>query len=156
MAHSLSYPMLKKKQDGDGENDDEEECQICMDKPKEVVLPCAHSYCMSCYKLWSSETPTCPTCRTEIKCLQGEELWHLTFNESIDMKSYINDLVSQIFELIEKVSYTVSEMKEKIRTSTNSSSSSHGIQYNEEQLFTSVDSDYIVALCLEAKMIIEE
>ena len=49
----------------------------------------------------SSQQPTCPICRSKIKCSEGEELWYLTFNEASDMKSYANDLVSRIFEFLD-------------------------------------------------------
>lgn len=33
-------------------NFDETECQICMDKKKEVMLPCTHSFCLYCFQHW--------------------------------------------------------------------------------------------------------
>lgn len=38
---------------GDGDPDfDETECEICMDKQKQVVLPCTHSFCLYCFQHW--------------------------------------------------------------------------------------------------------
>jgi hypothetical protein len=82
---------------------DEDECQICMDKEKEVVLPCTHSFCLVCYRNWSIQNQTCPICRTVIRCSEGEELYELTNNEASDMQAYANDLVARVYEFLEKM-----------------------------------------------------
>jgi hypothetical protein len=81
---------------------DEMECQICMDKQKQVVLPCTHSFCLGCFQHWSAQNKTCPICRAKLKCSEGEELWHLTSNEVEDIGAYATDLVARIYEFLEK------------------------------------------------------
>ncbi|TYZ58908.1 hypothetical protein PybrP1_009512 [[Pythium] brassicae (nom. inval.)] len=91
------------QQSGDGDPDfDETECQICMDKQKQVVLPCTHSFCLYCFQHWSVQSKTCPICRSAIECSEGSELWHLTSNDVEDMGSYATDLVARIYEFLEK------------------------------------------------------
>lgn len=54
----------EEKQEPDGENDDEDECVICMDvKPAMVFVPCGHFItCSVCCKV-----ETCPKCRAVIQ-----------------------------------------------------------------------------------------
>jgi hypothetical protein len=46
---------------------DPDECSICMDASIDIVLPCLHGYCSTCWTDWSSHSSTCPHCRGEIK-----------------------------------------------------------------------------------------
>ncbi|OQR97258.1 hypothetical protein ACHHYP_12347 [Achlya hypogyna] len=111
--HSLKIPDDADKEPKDF---DDFECQICMDKQKEVVLPCTHSFCLRCFQTWyvspfkpfcdsaldrSSQKQTCPICRSRIYCAEGEELWHLTSNDIRDIASYAKDLVSRIYEFLD-------------------------------------------------------
>ncbi|KAF0687472.1 Aste57867_20781 [Aphanomyces stellatus] len=82
---------------------DDRECQICMDKEKEVVLPCTHSFCLRCFQTWSAQNQTCPICRSQLHCAEGEELWHLSSSRGIsNITSYAQDLVSRIYEFLDK------------------------------------------------------
>ncbi|ETV94026.1 hypothetical protein, variant [Aphanomyces invadans] len=82
---------------------DDRECQICMDADKEVVLPCSHSFCLRCFQTWSSQNQTCPICRSQLHCAEGEELWHLSSSRGIqNLTSYAQDLVSRIYEFLDK------------------------------------------------------
>ncbi|RHY05431.1 hypothetical protein DYB25_002452 [Aphanomyces astaci] len=82
---------------------DDRECQICMDTDKEVVLPCSHSFCLLCFQTWSSQNQTCPICRSQLHCAEGEELWHLSSSRGIsNLASYAQDLVSRIYEFLDK------------------------------------------------------
>lgn len=41
-------------------NSEMEECVICLERQPEVILPCAHAYCLPCIQQWweySAETP---------------------------------------------------------------------------------------------------
>ncbi|KAH9100976.1 hypothetical protein Ae201684P_007165 [Aphanomyces euteiches] len=82
---------------------DDRECQICMDKEKEVVLSCTHSFCLKCFQTWSAQNQTCPICRSRLQCAEGEELWHLSSSRGIsNITSYAQDLVSRIYEFLDK------------------------------------------------------
>ncbi|KAF1314500.1 E3 ubiquitin-protein ligase rnf8-like isoform x1, partial [Globisporangium splendens] len=109
------YCFLSESALGAGDSDfDETECQICMDKQKQVVLPCTHSFCLGCFQHWSAQNSTCPICRSKIECSEGSELWQLTSNEVEDIGSYATDLVARIFEFLEKKdrsTYTEEAMK---------------------------------------------
>ncbi|DAZ95774.1 TPA: hypothetical protein N0F65_010276 [Lagenidium giganteum] len=87
---------------GDLPEFDEMECQICMDKKKQVVLPCTHSFCLYCFQHWTSQSKTCPTCRSKLDCSEGDELWQLMSIEVDDIGSYATDLVARIYEFLEK------------------------------------------------------
>ncbi|PNF28531.1 hypothetical protein B7P43_G14334 [Cryptotermes secundus] len=39
------------------------ECCICLERKPDVMLPCAHSYCMPCIEQWNVNNKTCPICR---------------------------------------------------------------------------------------------
>lgn len=46
---------------------DPDECSVCMDASIDIVLPCLHGYCSTCWEEWSSYSSTCPHCRGEVK-----------------------------------------------------------------------------------------
>ncbi|KAF4043633.1 C3HC4 type (RING finger) zinc finger protein [Phytophthora infestans] len=99
-AHTVRFP---EKTTSTGETDfDETECQICMDKKKQVALPCAHSFCLNCFQHWSTQSQTCPICRAKFNCSEGDELWQLTSDEVEDLGSYATDLVARIYEYLDK------------------------------------------------------
>ncbi|GLE00309.1 hypothetical protein PINS_up009037 [Pythium insidiosum] len=98
--HTVQFPNRDScKDDSDF---DETECQICMDKKKQVVLPCTHSFCLACFQHWSAQKNTCPICRCKIECSEGSDLWQLTSHEIKDIGSYATDLVARIFEFLDK------------------------------------------------------
>ncbi|CAH0477665.1 unnamed protein product [Peronospora belbahrii] len=111
-AHTVRFPQ---KTTSTGNTDfDETECQICMDKQKQVALPCGHSFCLNCFQHWSTQSQTCPICRTKFNCSEGDELWQLTSNEVEDLGSYATDLVARIYEYLDKrdrSNYTDEEIK---------------------------------------------
>lgn len=98
-AHSIQPIEEAKSIDPD---DDELECQICMDKPKEIALPCTHSFCFLCFKSWTAQSKTCPICRSKLGCSEGDDLWDLMSSEVDDIGAYSTDLVSRIYEFLEK------------------------------------------------------
>uniref|UniRef100_M4BBK1 RING finger protein 141 n=1 Tax=Hyaloperonospora arabidopsidis (strain Emoy2) TaxID=559515 RepID=M4BBK1_HYAAE len=111
-AHTVRFP----DQTGSASDSDfdETECQICMDKKKQVALPCAHSFCLSCFQHWSTQSPTCPICRAPFDCSEGDDMWQLTSNEVEDLGSYATDLVARIYEYLDKCDksrYTEEDMK---------------------------------------------
>mmetsp|Transcript_26345 Transcript_26345/g.60701 ORF Transcript_26345/g.60701 Transcript_26345/m.60701 type:complete len:353 (-) Transcript_26345:822-1880(-) len=44
----------------------DEECQICMDHPVNVVFPCGHTCCQKCMRQWLGESGHCFMCRREV------------------------------------------------------------------------------------------
>ena len=54
---------------GDGDAEDGinpnslDECCICLERKPDVILPCAHSYCLPCIEQWNVDHKTCPVCR---------------------------------------------------------------------------------------------
>ncbi|CAI5702398.1 hypothetical protein KXD40_005254 [Peronospora effusa] len=99
-THTVYFPeKILRTEDTDF---DETECQICMDKKKQVALPCAHSFCLNCFQHWSTQSQTCPICRAKFDCSEGDELWQLRSNEVEDLGSYATDLVARIYEYLDK------------------------------------------------------
>ncbi|XP_059482618.1 RING finger protein 141-like [Neocloeon triangulifer] len=43
------------------------ECCICLERKPEVILPCAHSYCLPCIEQWNVNHKTCPICREKLE-----------------------------------------------------------------------------------------
>lgn len=50
-----------------------DECIICLERPQELILPCAHSYCLPCIEQWNVNHKTCPVCRETLASV--EEGW---------------------------------------------------------------------------------
>ncbi|CAD7089793.1 unnamed protein product [Hermetia illucens] len=42
------------------------ECSICLDRKTEVLLPCAHTFCVPCIEQWNVNNKTCPICCEEL------------------------------------------------------------------------------------------
>ncbi|XP_026461578.1 RING finger protein 141-like [Ctenocephalides felis] len=49
------------------------ECCICLERKSEVMLPCAHSYCLPCIEQWNVNNKTCPLCRETLQ--STEDTW---------------------------------------------------------------------------------
>jgi hypothetical protein len=59
------------EEDGEGSDDDDELCVICLTNPKDtVVLPCRHlCMCSECAQVLRGQNNSCPMCRTGIERL---------------------------------------------------------------------------------------
>ncbi|XP_042218519.1 RING finger protein 141-like isoform X2 [Homarus americanus] len=53
-----------------------EECVICLERRPDVILPCAHAYCLPCIEQWSVVDKTCPVCRESLK--STDDTWVLS------------------------------------------------------------------------------
>lgn len=55
--------------------DSQNECIICMERPSDTILPCAHSYCLVCIEQWKAYGKTkCPLCREPLED-DGNDAW---------------------------------------------------------------------------------
>ena len=43
-----------------------DECIVCLERKPDVILPCAHSYCLPCIEQWNVNHKTCPVCRETV------------------------------------------------------------------------------------------
>uniref|UniRef100_F1L0A7 RING finger protein 141 n=1 Tax=Ascaris suum TaxID=6253 RepID=F1L0A7_ASCSU len=58
-----------------GNIDSQNECIICMERPSDTILPCAHSYCLVCIEQWKAYGKTkCPLCREPLED-DGNDAW---------------------------------------------------------------------------------
>jgi len=82
----------KLKNDDQVQNDDpDDECVICMEKPRNIVLmPCRHQcICKACYDgviakaHKNEENPRCPFCRQEIQSFLYKNSWNETIHGEI-------------------------------------------------------------------------
>ncbi|XP_057317583.1 RING finger protein 141-like [Hydractinia symbiolongicarpus] len=78
----LSVSTILERVNQVGNSIEQDECLICMDSKVEVSLPCAHSYCAKCISQWNIESPTCPTCREQIKT--ADEFWEIADMPNVD------------------------------------------------------------------------
>ncbi|CAH1160048.1 unnamed protein product [Phaedon cochleariae] len=49
------------------------ECCICFDRKRDIMLPCAHSFCAPCLEEWNETHDTCPICREVLD--STDETW---------------------------------------------------------------------------------
>uniref|UniRef100_A0A1B0DBE7 Uncharacterized protein n=1 Tax=Phlebotomus papatasi TaxID=29031 RepID=A0A1B0DBE7_PHLPP len=52
------------------------ECCICLDRKPEVLLPCAHTYCVPCIEQWNVNNKFCPICQEELT--STDDTWVLS------------------------------------------------------------------------------
>ena len=117
---NTSYHMLKKmcenkisestymlsilaKLSGEFQQNELDECVICMDVPTDpVMLSCGHYFCNSCFQTYMNTTSNqkrCPTCKKKIE--SNEEIFHLKSKE-------------QELESLENIDYVVSKYGSKL------------------------------------------
>ncbi|KAL5058172.1 hypothetical protein RYX36_029776 [Vicia faba] len=85
--------------------EDEEECDICMEMNTMVVLPsCNHSMCMKCYRDWHGRSESCPFCRDSLKRVNSGDLWmYISSNEIDDLATINKENLKRLFMYIEKL-----------------------------------------------------
>ncbi|XP_063239763.1 RING finger protein 141-like [Bacillus rossius redtenbacheri] len=71
-AFSVSALLREMELGEDSDLDRLSECCICLERRPEVMLPCAHSYCLPCIEQWKVNNSTCPLCRGY---LDSDEAW---------------------------------------------------------------------------------
>lgn len=60
--HSAQESLSEEDSVGDDEHHGDE-CQICMARPQDTVLPCLHGVCSTCEAKWVETHYDCPFCR---------------------------------------------------------------------------------------------
>ncbi len=72
-----------------------EECCICLERTPELILPCAHSYCIPCIEQWSVNNKTCPVCRETVDDI--DEGW--VVSEGPDSVQIATDIQKSLMSL---------------------------------------------------------
>ncbi|KAK3909561.1 LOW QUALITY PROTEIN: Serine protease snake [Frankliniella fusca] len=72
-SDAITFLEQRKQQVGILDVDKLTECCICLDRKPEVMLPCAHSYCLVCFEQWNVKHKTCPICREALD--SSDETW---------------------------------------------------------------------------------
>ncbi|KAL9235361.1 hypothetical protein vseg_010124 [Gypsophila vaccaria] len=85
----------------------EEECGICMEMNKKVILPnCCHSLCLKCYQDWYSRSQSCPFCRDPLKQVKPGDLWiYIDDSDIVDLSVILKENVNSIFIYIDKLPF---------------------------------------------------
>ena len=80
-----------------------EECPLCLDRLKAVVLPhCSHSFCAECYEtIKSQRMASCPLCRRSIWQESSDENFALETHSQHDLADHIASLTTRARELID-------------------------------------------------------
>lgn len=74
-----------------------DECCICLERKPEVILPCAHSYCVPCIEQWNVTSRTCPVCREEIR--STDDSWVISeAPDSDEIAAEVQKLLSGLAE----------------------------------------------------------
>ncbi|XP_061175582.1 RING finger protein 141-like [Saccostrea echinata] len=84
--------------EGVGQEEDDNECCICMENRSEIILPCAHQFCEGCIDTWNVTSKTCPICRERVESI--DETWVLT--EKPDDLEYETEVRGYLVSLADK------------------------------------------------------
>jgi len=72
-----------------------EECCVCLERKPDVILPCAHSYCLPCIEQWNVNHKTCPVCRDTLE--STEDGWVISEGpDSIDIETEIQKALMEL------------------------------------------------------------
>ncbi|XP_057458635.1 E3 ubiquitin-protein ligase AIRP2-like isoform X2 [Lotus japonicus] len=101
--------MIRKGKLSDIDLEREEECGICMETNKKVVLPnCNHSLCVKCFRDWHTRSQSCPFCRDSLKRVKSGDLWIYMNSSDIDDLTSINkENLERLFLYIDKLPLTL-------------------------------------------------
>ncbi|XP_054784666.1 E3 ubiquitin-protein ligase AIRP2-like isoform X2 [Prosopis cineraria] len=100
-----SVEAMNKREMSEIDIEGENECDICMEMNRRVVLPvCSHSMCMKCYRDWRARSQSCPFCRGNLTRVNSGDLWiYVSSNDIEDLDSIIKENVNRLFMYIEKL-----------------------------------------------------
>lgn len=87
----------------------EEECGICLELNRKVVLPnCNHSLCLKCFRDWRMRSQSCPFCRDSLKRVNSCDLWIYTDKyDIIDLSTIVKENCKRLFMYIDKLPLVV-------------------------------------------------
>ncbi|XP_065347337.1 RING finger protein 141-like isoform X1 [Cloeon dipterum] len=71
------------------------ECCICLERKPDVILPCAHSYCLPCIEQWNVNHKTCPICREKLE--STDDSW--VISEAPDSEEVNQELEKSLLNL---------------------------------------------------------
>jgi len=72
-----------------------EECCVCLERKPDVILPCAHSYCLPCIEQWNVNHKTCPVCRETVQ--STDDGWVISDGpDSIDIATEIQKSLMEL------------------------------------------------------------
>jgi len=72
-----------------------EECCVCLERKPDVILPCAHSYCLPCIEQWNVNHKTCPVCRETVQ--STDDGWVISDGpDSIDITTEIQKSLMEL------------------------------------------------------------
>jgi len=72
-----------------------EECCVCLERKPDVILPCAHSYCLPCIEQWNVNHKTCPVCREAVA--STDDGWVISDGpDSLDIATQIQKSLMEI------------------------------------------------------------
>jgi len=72
-----------------------EECCVCLERKPDVILPCAHSYCLPCIEQWNVNHKTCPVCREAVE--STEDGWVISDGpDSLDIATQIQKSLMEL------------------------------------------------------------
>lgn len=84
----------------------EEECTICMDKNREIVLPCSHGFCSKCASSWVVAKRHCPVCRAHVsKKNYDKEQWQLETWTETDVAESIGSIENKLYSFSERIKF---------------------------------------------------
>ena len=72
-----------------------EECCVCLERKPDVILPCAHSYCLPCIEQWNVNHKTCPVCRETVH--STDEGW--VISDGPDSADITTEIQKSLMEL---------------------------------------------------------
>ncbi|XP_047741196.1 uncharacterized protein LOC108683278 [Hyalella azteca] len=76
-----------------------DECIICLERRPDVILPCAHAYCLPCIQQWEGER-TCPVCREAVA--DADDTW--VISEAPDEAQRTREIGAALMGLAEETS----------------------------------------------------
>jgi hypothetical protein len=77
--------------------DNTKECCICLERKHEVILPCMHSFCLTCFEEWNACHDTCPICRAKLE--SPDDTW--VISEVPEAEEISKEIKSNLMELAE-------------------------------------------------------
>ena len=72
-----------------------DECCVCLERKPDLILPCAHAYCVQCIEQWNVNHKTCPVCRENVD--SAEDGWVISDGpDSLDIATQIQKSLMEL------------------------------------------------------------